>query len=183
MIPHPVTLYWHWVDQSLLYPVSLSVKLRAVSTIFNDRDQTLERTLYLLSYRSLFVQMVGHDFMLQHFLGILFFLMYVLFLICCFTAQSTYYCHVERGQSFIDTVANGACFNTPFSTYQSSNSSYYQHTCHISHCEIKSHRIWPIWKPIPIRFFKSQNFQTILRIFEEININHTLFCLWQAYYI
>ena len=29
------------------------------------------------------------------------------------------------------------------------------HTCHISHCEIKSHRIWPIWKPIPIRFFKS----------------------------
>ena len=29
---------------------------------------------------------------------------------------------------------------------------YYQkHTCHISHCEIKSHRIWPIWKPIPIR--------------------------------
>ena len=24
------------------------------------------------------------------------------------------------------------------------------HTCHISHCEIKSHRIWPIWKAIPI---------------------------------
>ena len=33
------------------------------------------------------------------------------------------------------------------------------HTCHISYCEIKSHRIWPIWKPIPI----SQNFQTILQ--------------------
>ena len=28
------------------------------------------------------------------------------------------------------------------------------HTCHISHCEVKSHIIWPIWKPIPIRFFK-----------------------------
>ena len=25
------------------------------------------------------------------------------------------------------------------------------HTCHISHCEIKSHRIWPIWKAIPIK--------------------------------
>ena len=29
------------------------------------------------------------------------------------------------------------------------------HACHISHFEIKSHRIWPIWKQIPIRFFKS----------------------------
>ena len=26
------------------------------------------------------------------------------------------------------------------------------HTCLVSHCEKKSHRIWPIWKPIPIRF-------------------------------
>ena len=25
------------------------------------------------------------------------------------------------------------------------------HTCHISHCEIKSHRIWPIWKAVPIK--------------------------------
>ena len=55
-------------------------------------------------------------------------------------------------------------------------------TCRTSHCEIKSLRLWPIWKPIPIRFFKS------LRIFspfyntfyEEININHTLLCLSQA---
>ena len=23
--------------------------------------------------------------------------------------------------------------------------------CHISHCEIKSHRIWPIWKAIPMK--------------------------------
>ena len=27
--------------------------------------------------------------------------------------------------------------------------------CHISHCEIKSHRIWLIWKPVPIRFIRS----------------------------
>ena len=25
------------------------------------------------------------------------------------------------------------------------------HICHISYCEIKSHRIWPIWKAIPIK--------------------------------
>ena len=25
------------------------------------------------------------------------------------------------------------------------------HTCHISHCELKSHRIWPIWTAIPIK--------------------------------
>ena len=38
------------------------------------------------------------------------------------------------------------------------------HTCHISHCEIKSHRIWPIWKAIPIKKNQiSQNFQTILQ--------------------
>ena len=35
------------------------------------------------------------------------------------------------------------------------------HTCHISHCEIKSHRIMPIWKLIPRRIFKSH------RIFQE----------------
>ena len=36
MIPHPVTLSWYWVDQSWLYPVSLSAKRGAASTIFND---------------------------------------------------------------------------------------------------------------------------------------------------
>ena len=46
------------------------------------------------------------------------------------------------------------------------------HTCHtshyeikhyeIKHYEIKSHRIWPIWKAIPIKIQISQNFQTIL---------------------
>ena len=36
MIPHPVTLSWHWVDQFLLYPVSLSAKRGAASTIFNN---------------------------------------------------------------------------------------------------------------------------------------------------
>ena len=61
------------------------------------------------------------------------------------------------------------------------------HTCYISHCEIKSHRIWPFWKPIPIRFSNLTEFFDHLtfkshRIFrpsnnmfyEEININHTL---------
>ena len=33
---------------------------------------------------------------------------------------------------------------------------YQGHTCHISHCEIKSHRIWPIWKAIPVKKLKSQ---------------------------
>ena len=36
MIPHPVTLSWHWVDQSQLYPVSLSAKRGAASNIFYD---------------------------------------------------------------------------------------------------------------------------------------------------
>ena len=40
------------------------------------------------------------------------------------------------------------------------------HACHISHCEIKSHRIWPIWKPTPIRFFRShRNFRPFYNIF------------------
>ena len=59
------------------------------------------------------------------------------------------------------------------------------HTCYISHCEIKSHRIWPIWKPIPIRFFRSHSiFRPCYNTFyEEININHILLCLSQASYI
>ena len=62
MIPHPVTLSWHWVDQSKLYPVSLSAKRGAASTIFYDfgmsqpgiepvTSRSPERTLYQLSYR------------------------------------------------------------------------------------------------------------------------------------
>ena len=34
-------------------------------------------------------------------------------------------------------------------TWQGSHVS--RHTCYISHCKIKSHRIWPIWKAIPIK--------------------------------
>ena len=37
------------------------------------------------------------------------------------------------------------------------------HTCHISHCEIKSHRIWPIWKAITIKNSNLTEFQTILQ--------------------
>ena len=62
MIPHPVTLSWHWVDQSQLYPVNLSAKRGAASTIFNDfgmsqpgiepvTSHSPERTLYQLGYR------------------------------------------------------------------------------------------------------------------------------------
>ena len=36
MKPHPVTLSWHRVDQSLLYPIRLSAKSGAASTSFND---------------------------------------------------------------------------------------------------------------------------------------------------
>ena len=48
------------------------------------------------------------------------------------------------------------------------------HTCHISHCEIKSHRIWPIWRAVPIKIQItefSDHFAT--DFYEEININHT----------
>ena len=59
------------------------------------------------------------------------------------------------------------------------------HTCHISHCEIISHRIWPIWRAVPIKKFESQNFQTGLEqiFYEEININHTLLWFSQASYM
>ena len=40
-------------------------------------------------------------------------------------------------------------------THKSDSIGVPLHTCHISHCEIKSHRIQPIWKPIPRRIFKS----------------------------
>ena len=50
------------------------------------------------------------------------------------------------------------------------------HTCHISHCEIKSHRIQPIWKLIPRRIFKSHRISRSIykRFYEKVNINHTI---------
>ena len=62
MIPHPVTLSWHCLDQSYLFHVSLSAKREAASTIFKDfgiswpgiepvNSWFPERTLYRLSYR------------------------------------------------------------------------------------------------------------------------------------
>ena len=53
------------------------------------------------------------------------------------------------------------------------------------HCEIKSHRIWPIWKQIPIRFFKSHRiFRPSYKTFyEEKKLNHTLLCLSKDSYI
>ena len=49
----------------------------------------------------------------------------------------------------------------------------------ISHCDIKSHRIWPIWKPIPITFFKAHRIfrPSYNTFYEEINKNHTSLCL------
>ena len=49
------------------------------------------------------------------------------------------------------------------------------HTCHISHCEIKSHIIWPIWKAIPIKKIRSHRlFKPFYnRFYEEINRNRT----------
>ena len=38
MIQHLITWFWHWVDQYKLYPVSLSARRSAASTIFYDFD-------------------------------------------------------------------------------------------------------------------------------------------------
>ena len=67
---------------------------------------------------------------------------------------------------------------TDLSTTTDNRSMARAHTCHISYCEIKSHRIWPIWKPTPIGFFKSHRiFRSSYNTFyEEIIINHTY--LW-----
>ena len=50
------------------------------------------------------------------------------------------------------------------------------HTCHISHSEIKSHRIWPIWKAIPIKNSNltefSDNFTT--DFMKNIHKSHTV---------
>ena len=50
------------------------------------------------------------------------------------------------------------------------------HTCHISHCEIQSHRILPIWKAIPLKNSNLQNFQTILQqiLWRNKHISHTV---------
>ena len=40
IMPHPVTLSWHWVVQSKLYSDRLSAKRGAASTIFNDFDMS-----------------------------------------------------------------------------------------------------------------------------------------------
>ena len=56
-----------------------------------------------------------------------------------------------------------------------------RHTCHISHCEIK----WLIWKPIPIRFFKSHRIFTpsYNTFYEEINIHHFVCVYHKAFWL
>ena len=55
------------------------------------------------------------------------------------------------------------------------------YTCHISG-EIKSHRLWPTWKPFLIRLLKFHNIYrpSYNTFYEEINIHHTLLRLSQA---
>ena len=71
--PDPVTLSWHWIDQS---PVSLSAKRGAPSTIFNNfgvprprmepvTSRSLERTLYQLSYRGRYIAAEPNLILLQ----------------------------------------------------------------------------------------------------------------------
>ena len=84
------------------------------------------------------------------------------------------------------------CLQSCRKTYISSRSRKYTpsrnkqlHTCHISHCEIKSQRIWSIWKAIPIknsdhRIYRVSQYN---RFYEEININHILSWFSQASYI
>ena len=50
---------------------------------------------------------------------------------------------------------SSACRWWPGGFAQISHSFTLKHMCHISHCEIKCHIIWPIWKQIPTKFFKS----------------------------
>ena len=47
------------------------------------------------------------------------------------------------------SVSQPETISEPINQYKQSIS---QHMCHISHCEIKSYRIWLIWKPVPIKF-------------------------------
>ena len=54
-------------------------------------------------------------------------------------------------------------------------------TYHIAQCEIKSHRILPLWKPFSNLTEFSDHLNNTL--YEEIYINHTLLCLSQASYI
>ena len=57
------------------------------------------------------------------------------------------------------------------------------HACHISHCEIKSHRIQPIRKLTHRRIFKSHRISRSIfqRFYEKININHTVLCQLEVY--
>ena len=59
------------------------------------------------------------------------------------------------------------------------------HTCHTSHCEIKSHRILAPLEGNSHKKFKSHRIFSPFynRFYEEININHSLLWLSQASYM
>ena len=70
-------------------------------------------------------------------------------------------------------------------TWRQSNIMSANHI-HLSHCEIKFHSIWSVWKSNPIRLFKSHRiFRPSYNTFyeEKKNINYTWLCLAQASYI
>ena len=57
---------------------------------------------------------------------------------------------IKKANWWILPVYNGhSCLQVFFVRRVQFPASTSLHTCHISHSEIKSHRIWPIWKPIP----------------------------------
>ena len=60
-----------------------------------------------------------------------------------------------------------------------------KHTCHTSHCEIKSHRILAHLEGNSHKKFKSHRIFSPFynRFYEEININHSLLWLSQASYM
>ena len=50
MIQHLITLSWHWVDQYKFYPVSLSARRSASSTIFYDFVMSRPRSELVTSH-------------------------------------------------------------------------------------------------------------------------------------
>ena len=60
-----------------------------------------------------------------------------------------------------------------------------KHTCHISHCEIKSHRNFAHVEANSHKIIKSHRIfrPSYNTFYEEVNINHTYLFLSQASYI
>ena len=84
----------------------------------------------------------------------------------------------------MNLIYKNICSRFLYCIVTSKGSGQIIHTRHISHCEIKSHRIWPIWRAVPIKIQItefSDHFAT--DFYEEINIKHTLLWFSQASYM